>query len=265
MASSKPICLITGASSGIGAELADCAAADGFDLVLVARRLSGLANVAQRCQNKHNATVTILPADLGDATAPRVLAAELRAKRLDVHTLINNAGLGANGTVATLSLESQLHMIQVNITALTEMTRRLLPGLIERGTGAVMNVASTASFLPGPGMAVYYASKAYVLSFTEALGEELRDTNIHVSALCPGPTSTEFGAVAGNSASKLAKQKSVMMSAASVARSGWDGLLRNERVIVPGLANKFMVQALRATPRAVATKLSASVNASEAS
>ena len=262
MTTSRPICLITGASSGIGAELAACAAADGFDLVLVARRLSGLANVAQRCERQHDAKVTVMPADLGDPTAARVLAAELRAKRLDVHTLINNAGVGANGSVAALSLEAQLNIIQVNVTALTELTRRLLPAMQERGTGAILNVASTAAFLPGPGMAVYYASKAYVLSFTEALAEELRDANIHVSALCPGPTATGFGTAAGIPDSKLLKQKAIIMSPAAVARIGWDALLRNERVVIPGLANKLMIQSLRAAPRALAARLSAMVNAS---
>jgi short-subunit dehydrogenase len=262
MASTKPICLITGASSGIGADLALCAAADGFDLVLVARRVQALADVAQRCEKKHDAKVTILPADLGDTTASRVLATELRAKRLDVHTLVNNAGLGASGSVAALSLEAQLNIIQVNVVALTELTRRLLPGMMERGTGAILNVASTAAFLPGPNMAVYYASKAYVLSFTEALAEELKDSSIHVSALCPGPTATEFADVSGMSKSKLLKQKAIVMSSASVARAGWDGLLRNDRVVVPGFANKAMVQSLRAAPRRVAAMISASLNAS---
>ena len=129
----KPICLITGASSGIGADLAQCAAADGFDLVLVARRVSALAEVAQGCERKQDAKVTIFPADLSDSTAARVLCAELRARKLDVHTLINNAGVGASGAIGTLSLEAQLNIIQVNVTALTELTRRLLPSLLERG------------------------------------------------------------------------------------------------------------------------------------
>jgi uncharacterized protein len=262
MPSTKPVCLITGASSGIGAELAYCAAADGFDLVLVARRVSALAAVAQRCQAQHNAKVTIMPADLGDVTAARVLTTELRAQQIVVHTLINNAGLGAAGSIAALTLDAQLHMIQVNIVALTELTRRLLPGMLERNDGAIMHVASTAAFMPGPGMAVYYASKAYVLSFSEALSEELRGTNIRVTALCPGPTATEFAAVSGMSKSKLLKQKSIIMSAATVARDGWNGLLRNERLVVPGVMNKLMVQSLRTTPRKLVTKISASLNAS---
>lgn len=258
----KPICLITGASSGIGADLAICAAADGFDLVLVARRVSALADVAQRCERKHDAKVTIFPADLSDSTAARVLCAELRARKLDVHTLINNAGVGASGAIGAISLEAQLNIIQVNVTALTELTRRLLPSLLERGTGAILNVASTAAFLPGPGMAVYYASKAYVLSFTEALAEELKGTDIHVSALCPGPTATGFAAASGMSASKLLKQKGLMMSSAAVARIGWDGLLRRETVVIPGFANKAMIQSLRAAPRAIAARISALLNAS---
>ncbi len=264
MPASRPIALITGASSGIGADLAECAAADQFDLVLVARRLSALAAVAQRCERKHGVKITIIQSDLGDPTAARVLVAELRARKLDVHTLINNAGVGANGSVAQLSLETQLHEIQVNVTALTELTRRLLPPMLERGTGAVMNVASTAAFLPGPGMAVYYASKAYVLSFTEALAEELRGTGINVSALCPGPTATEFAAASGMSESKLMKQKGIMMSSADVARIGWDGLLRGKRVVVPGASNKLLIQSLRVVPRAIAARISALLNASAA-
>ena len=261
MAASRLVCLVTGASSGIGADLAAQAAADDFDLVLVARRVSGLRAAAAECE-RHRVKVTIIPADLGDPTACRVLAAELRARRLDVHTLINNAGLGANGSVATLSLESQMNIIQVNITALTELTRRLLPAMLERGTGAIMNVASTAAFLPGPNMAVYYASKAYVLSFTDALGEELRGTGIQVSALCPGPTTTEFAAVAGMSAHKLFRQRGLTMSSLEVARAGWQGMLSGQRIVVPGLRNKLLVQSLRAAPRAVAARISASLNAS---
>lgn len=260
--SSRPLCLITGASSGIGADLAECAAADGFNLVLVARRVTALAAVAERCERKHNAKVTIVHSDLGDPTAARVLAAELRARKLDVHTLINNAGVGATGKIATLPVERQMNIIQVNISALTEITRRLLPAMLERGTGAIMNVASTAAWLPGPGMAVYYASKAYVLSFTEALGEELRGTGIHVTALCPGPTTTEFFDVAGMSATKLSKQKAVMMSSAAVARIGWEAVLSGDRVVVPGFANKLLMQSLRFGPRSVIARISAFLNAS---
>ncbi|MBC7563997.1 MAG: SDR family NAD(P)-dependent oxidoreductase, partial [Gemmatimonadaceae bacterium] len=164
--------------------------------------------------------------------------------------------------VADISIETQMNMIQVNVTALTELTRRLLPAMIERGDGAIMNVASTAAFLPGPGMAVYYASKAYVLSFTEALAAELRDANIRVTALCPGPTATEFGAVAGMSQSKLFKQRSILSASASVARIGWAGLRAGERVVIPGVMNRLMIQLLRAAPRALALRISASVNAS---
>ena len=265
MASPRLTCLITGASSGIGADLAECAAADQFDLVLVARRVSALAEVAQRCERKHGVRITIIQSDLGDPTAVRVLAAELRARKLEVHTLINNAGVGANGSVAQLSIDVQLNMIQLNVTTLTDLTRRLLPAMLERGTGAVMNVASTAAFLPGPGMAVYYASKAYVLSFTEALGEELRGTGITVSALCPGPTATGFAEASGMSATKLFKQRAIMMSSAEVARIGWDGLLRGQRVVVPGIQNKLLIQSLRMVPRAIAARISALLNASAAS
>jgi len=262
MASPRLTCLITGASSGIGRDLASIAAADNFDLVLVARRGTALRDVASECERRHGVKVTIIPADLGDPTAARVLCAELRARGIEVHTLINNAGLGAGGTVADLPLEAQLNIIQVNITALTELTRRLLPAMIQRGTGAILNVASTAAFLPGPNMAVYYASKAYVLSFTDALGEELRGTSIHVSALCPGPTSTEFASTAGTSALKIFRQRGIVMPSYTVARIGWEGLLSNTRVVIAGLQNRLLRQSLRIVPRALVARLSASLNAS---
>jgi len=255
-------CLITGASSGIGRDLATLAAADNFDLVLVARRGTALRDVAAECERRHGVKVTIIPADLGDPTAARILCAEVRARGIEVHTLINNAGVGAGGTVADLPLEAQLNIIQVNITALTELTRRLLPAMIQRGTGAILNVASTAAFLPGPNMAVYYASKAYVLSFTDALGEELRGTSIHVSALCPGPTSTEFASTAGTSALKIFRQRGIVMPSYIVARIGWEGLLSNTRVVIAGLQNRLLRQSLRIVPRALVARLSASLNAS---
>ncbi len=255
-------CLITGASSGIGRDLATLAAADNFDLVLVARRGTALRDVAAECERRHGVKVTIIPADLGDPTAARVICAELRARGIEVHTLINNAGVGAGGTVADLPLEAQLNIIQVNITALTELTRRLLPAMIQRGTGAILNVASTAAFLPGPNMAVYYASKAYVLSFTDALGEELRGTSIHVSALCPGPTTTEFASTAGTSALKIFRQRGIVMPSYTVARIGWEGLLSNTRVVIAGLQNRLLRQSLRIVPRALVARLSASLNAS---
>ena len=265
LTSGRPVCLITGASSGIGADLAACAAADGFDLVLVARRVSALTNVARYCEQQHRVRVTVVPCDLADPTAARVLAAELRGLQIHVHTLINNAGVGATGAVAALSIESQLNIIQVNVTALTELTRRLLPTMLDRGAGAVLNVASTAAYLPGPNMAVYYASKAYVLSFSEALTEELRDTGIQVTALCPGPTTTEFAAASGMSASKLLTQRGIAMSSADVARAGWDGLLEGKRVVIPGLKNRLLVHSLRAVPRAIAARVSALLNASSES
>ena len=262
MPPSRPVALITGASSGIGADLARCAAADGFDLVLTARRIPALKAVAERCEKAHGAKVHIIPADLADPTAARVLCAQLRGLRLDVHTLVNNAGFGATGRFAELTLERQLGIIQVNITALTELTHRLLPAMRERRDGGILNVASTAAFLPGPGMAVYYASKAYVLSFTDALHEELRDSGVRVSALCPGPTATEFGEVSGMSSAKVMKQASLIQRSDVVAQDGWNGLQRGDRVVVPSLRNKLLVQALRVLPRALVARVSAELNAS---
>lgn len=262
MASSRPLALITGASSGIGADLALQAAAGGCDVALVARRVPELKAVAARCEQQHGARTHILHADFGDPTAAKVLCAQLRGLRLQVHTLVNNAGLGATGRFTQLALDRQLNILQVNIAALTELTHRLLPDMLAAHDGAILNVASTAAFLPGPGMAVYYASKAYVLSFSDALAEELTGSGVRVSALCPGPTATEFGDVSGMSNAKVMKQASLIMRSEDVARIGWQGLQRGKRLIVPSVRNKVLVHSLRLLPRALVAKVSAGLNAS---
>jgi short-subunit dehydrogenase len=210
--------LITGASSGIGLELAKCFAADGCRLILVARNTNALEKLADELRRQNKIETMVLTADLSLPQTPKQIFEKLSAQKISVDVLVNNAGFGAHGAFTEMSLSWQLEMLQVNITALTELTGLFLPGMIGRKRGGILNVGSVAGFQPGPGMAVYYATKAYVLSFTEALAEELLGTGLKVSVLCPGPTATNFGTIArGQRTRKLQTQK---MSAASVAIYG---------------------------------------------
>ena len=244
--------LITGASSGIGLELTRLFAAAGSDLVLVARREDRLSALADEL-GASDVTVRVLPADLSLPTAASAICEILLGSDIDIDILVNNAGFGARGPVAELSLSRQTEMMQVNMRTLTELTRRLLPGMLQRGWGGVLNVASTAAFQPGgPYMAVYYASKAYVLSFTEALAEEVAGTQISVTCLAPGPATTEFGAVAGIEESILFKAGA--MEASKVAWAGYRGLRRGKTLVVPGMRNKLVTLAVRLLPRKVIRK-----------
>ena len=189
--------LVTGASSGIGEELAKLAAADGCNLVLVARRQERLDALARDLSVAHGVSARVITADLANRAAPRRIAEELTKGRLTIDILVNNAGLGIYGPFWERELGKELEVVQVNVVALTELTGLLLPGMISRKRGRILNVASTAAFQPGPWMAVYYATKAYVLSFSEAIAEELKGTGVTVTALCPGPTITEFQGAAG--------------------------------------------------------------------
>lgn len=245
--------LITGASAGIGRELALRFAEDGSDLVLVARREDRLEELGEFCRANHGSRVEILARDLSAPRAGWALADDLAERGLSIDVLVNNAGFGLNGPVLELDLERQLHMIQLNVTTLTELTGRLLPAMVDRGRGGVLNVASTAGFQPGPRMAIYYATKAYVLSFSEALGEELRGTPIRVSCLCPGPTATEFTQAAEMDDPLLFRLTSA--SAARVARAGLRGFRRGRPLVVPGLSNKLGTLAVRLVPRALVRRV----------
>ena len=248
MTDARLVTLVTGASAGIGAELAREAARRGHRLVLTARRADRLAALA-----KDGGGAAIVAADLADPRGPAAIIAELEARGLSVDTLINNAGLGQRGRVAEIPLERQLAQIDVNVRALTELTVRLLPAMMARRRGGILNVASTAAFQPGPNMAVYYATKAYVLSFTEALHEEVRPFGIHVSALCPGPTRSEFAHHADMDRSELFKR--FAGDAAKVARDGLDGLERNRAVNISGAMNNAMAAGTRFSPRVVNRRL----------
>lgn len=250
--------LVTGASSGIGLELARCFAADGSRLILLARRAEALREVAAGLKRDFGAEAEVCAADLGRPETPAELFERFGRGERPVDVLVNNAGFGARGRFAELPLERQLAMLQVNITALMHLTRLFLPGLVERRGGGVLNVASTAAFAPGAGMAVYYASKAFVLSFTEAVAEEVAGTGVTVTALCPGPTETNF--VRAANAKDTALFKRAAMSAEAVARIGHRDFRRGRVVSIAGARNKLMTFGVRLAPRAVVRRMTAKVN-----
>jgi uncharacterized protein len=250
--------LITGASSGIGLELAKCFAADGCRLILVARNKEALEQLAEELRRKNKIEAIVLTADLSLPENPKRIFQELSAQKISVDVLVNNAGFGLHDAFIKLSLQRQLEIIQVNVTALTELTGLFLPGMIERKCGGILNVASVAGFLPGPNMAVYYASKAFVLSFTEALAEELGGSGLTVSAFCPGGTETNFSQVAREGKSRMSK--TTKMSAEQAARFGHRAFRRKQVVAIPGFQNRFLVFLTRILPRRVVRKAVHSFN-----
>jgi hypothetical protein len=250
--------LITGASSGIGRELAKCFAADPCRLILVARKRSALESLADELHKAHRTQSEVLPADLAQPDAATRIFRHLETNGTKVDVLVNNAGFGANGAFAELPMDRQMEMLQVNVSALTQLSRLMLPGMIRRGRGGILNVASTAAFQGGPGMAVYYASKAYVLSFSEAIAEELAGTGVVVTVLCPGATATNFFEAANASMSNFFRRNA--MSAESVARIGYDAFRNGKFVVVAGTKNKLMSFAVRLVPRAVARKVAKYLN-----
>jgi short-subunit dehydrogenase len=251
--SSRPVTLITGASAGLGAEFARQCSARGEELVLVARRRDRLEALAGELGNAY-----VIEADLAKPDAAEQVVAEVRAGGMRIATLINNAGFGLSGAFASQQLERQREMIDLNIRALTSLTYVVLPEMIERGEGAILNVASTAAFQAGPYMAVYYASKAYVLSLTEALHQELKGSGIKVSALCPGPTTTEFFDVAGAAGSRLARMGG---NSRDVVAAGLAGLQAGRAIVIPGIKNRIGAQANRVLPRAAMRRIIAKLKA----
>ncbi len=245
--------LITGSSSGIGLELAKCFAGGGADVVLVARSEGKLHQLAEQLRSNHGITATVISADLANPDSVDRLCNEIQERDIQVDTLVNNAGFGALGKFAELSADRQLDMVMVNVVALTRLTRWLLPGMIERGFGGVLNVGSIAAYQAGPNMSVYYATKAYVLSFTEGLREELAGTGLHVTCLAPGPTESSFGADSGMG--KLSMFASSTMAAEKVAKAGYRGYLRNEDAVIPGWKNRLMVTSVGFLPRVATRKL----------
>jgi short-subunit dehydrogenase len=250
----RPWALVTGASSGIGAALARELARHGHDLVLSARSRAPMEVLAEELR-RLGANATIVTADLSRAGAAATLIKEIAASGVEIDVLINNAGLGVAGHFDRIDPARIGEVMQVNIVALTELTRLLLPGMVKRRRGKIMLVASTASFLPGPGMAVYFASKAYVRSLGEALAEELRGSGVTVNVLCPGATATDFFRVAGTGNSVMAQNLRRMMSAQDVAAIGYRGLARGKRVTVTGWLNRALTLAAHLTPHAITLPL----------
>ncbi len=243
----RPLALVTGASGGIGADLARQLAMHGHDLVLAARGIAAMEAFAAELQ-KLGAEVTVIAADLAKPSAAAALAEEIARREIAVDVLINNAGLGAAGRFDRSDPERIGEMLNVNIVALTELTRLLLPGMIARRRGRIMLVASVAGFQPGPHMAAYFASKAYVLSLGEALSDELRGTGVSVTTLCPGATATNFFTVAGAEKSLMARRMRRMMASTEVARLGYQGLAAGRKVVITGGMNRLTAMAGRYLP-----------------
>ncbi|MEZ6065916.1 MAG: SDR family oxidoreductase [Planctomycetaceae bacterium] len=244
--------LITGASSGIGRELAKLFAANGSRLILVARSEEKLQALAEELRQAHGVEVRVLPADLSRPEAPQQLYERLSAEGTEVDVLVNNAGFGKMERFQDVPNDTYVQMLELNVVSLTQLMRLFLPGMLARRRGGVLNVASTASFQPGPNAAVYYASKAYVRSMSEAVAEELRGTGVTVTALCPGPTKTGFAEVAEMDSMLLFK---FAMRADVVANKGYRAFRAGKTTYVPGLGNKVLAFSNRFTPPAIVRKL----------
>jgi hypothetical protein len=242
-----PVTLITGASSGIGADLARVFAAHGHELVITARREAALTALADEIAASGRPRPTIVVADLAARDAVATIAAELAARGFEPQHVVNNAGFGLAGIAASLDRTDQLAMVDVNIRALTELSLAFVDSLA-RHRGGILNVASIAGFLPGPGMAVYYASKAYVISFSEALSAELTDRNVRVTALCPGPVATGFQARAGLRPGGIGERSPLALPARRVAEIGYAGFMRGQRVVIAGAGNRIAMAFARLVP-----------------
>src|ERR1700676_1352949 len=250
--------LITGASGGIGYELAKLLAGDHYNLVLVARSAGKLLQVADEIQREYGILAKAVPLDLTVASAPQSLFDQLQREGIAVDILVNNAGYGVLGEFAKVSLEDNLGQIQLNITALTHLTKLFLGPMIERRFGRILNVASTAGFQPGPLMSVYYATKAYVISFSEALANELDGTGVTVTCLCPGATDTGFQRRAGIENTMLFK-KLRPMDAKTVARDGYRALVAGKTLVISGFRNWLLAESVRFSPRKLVTAISRKV------
>lgn len=246
MLPTRPVALVTGASAGVGRELARGLASD-HDLILTARREPELRNLADELQQR-GANCLVVPADLADPTGPEQLFEAIAAAGWSIDVLVNNAGFGDLGRFVRADFSKLLDMIQVNVTAFTEVLARALPGMKERGRGRILNVGSVAGFQPGPLMAVYYATKAYVNSLSQALASELDGSGIAVTCLCPGPIDTEFAAVAGFQASK-SFSAGMRLTARDVAEVGIRGMRRGKALVIPGWRNRLLIFLERFVPR----------------
>jgi short-subunit dehydrogenase len=252
--SPQPVALVTGASAGLGVEFARQLAKRGHRLVLVARRKERLDELAQELGNARSVTI-----DLSKSNAAARLMGDIEAKGETVDLLVNNAGFGLIGRFAELDAVREREMIDLNVGTLTDLCRAVAPTMIARKSGAILNVASTAAFQAGPGMAVYFATKAFVLSLSEALHEELKPHGVKVSCLCPGPTRTEFGDVAGLRGKAGNAFHKLSMEASTVVRLGLDGLEKNRAIVVTGALNKVGAASTRFFPRALIRKIAGAI------
>jgi uncharacterized protein len=253
MSVNRKIALITGASSGIGKALAENFAKDGYDVILAARSISKMEAQAAELEKRYNITATAIAADLESSEGATNLYREIKNRGFTLNALANNAGYGTFGEFKDSTLQSELAMMQINMTAIVVLTKLFMPDLLATN-GRIINTASTAAFQPGPYMAVYYATKAFVLSFSEAIAAELEGTGVSVTALCPGPTASGFQDKADMHASALVKNKNLPTSE-EVAALGYRAMERGQRVYIPGIINWLMVQSLRFTPRSLVTKI----------
>jgi short-subunit dehydrogenase len=253
MAGAGQTALITGASEGIGRELCKLFARDAYDLVVVARNEKKLKELTEELENKHGIKVRVVPKDLSSPSAPDEIFEGLKAAEVLVDVLVNNAGYAVYGAFAESELPAQVDMLQVLVVAPTKLTGLFLPGMVERGRGKILNLGSIGSFMACPCEAVYAASKAYVLSFSDALAEELTGTGVSVTTLCPGATETQF-ATRSKTENALV-WKVGLMSAEEVAKIGYDTLMSNKRSVVAGLTNKGMIFSTRMVPRVLVTKI----------
>lgn len=256
--SNRELALITGASMGIGKSLAELFAADGHDIALVARSEDKLQAVASELQSKHGVTAHVIPADLTDPAAPERIFASLESKGLEVDYMVNNAGFGTTGPFTDASLKSQIDMVQVNMTALVALTHLALAKMVARRKGRVLNIASSAGFQAGPLMSVYYATKSFVILFSEGVAEEVKSAGVTVTAHCPGATATNFADTAGNAKSILFKLGAAPVD--KVARHAYRAMMTGRVVAIEGLINKIAAFSNRFSPRAIVRKLTRWLN-----
>jgi len=254
----KETALITGASSGIGLEFAKLFAADGSDLVLVARREERLKEIAQELSSEHGVSVHVLAKDLSKPKAPEEIFSHLKKEKIQIDVLVNNAGFGKKEVFSETDKKIHLDMVQVNVMALTHLTKLFLTGILERGHGGILNVGSLAGFQPGPNLAVYFATKAYVLSFTEALAEEISNPDIKISCFAPGPVRTEFGEKSELADSLLFKIS--LMDSGPAVKVGYQGFRSGKILVIPGLKQQLVPFLNRLTPRFIVRKLAKRLN-----
>ena len=249
--------LVTGATSGIGRELSELFAGDGYNLILVARNQVGLEDTAEQLRKNFNVPVMTVAQDLSLPTSPEAIFKLLQENSMHVDILVNNAGFNEYGPFWETDLSQEIRMIQLNITSLTHLTKLLLPGMLERKDGKILNVGSTGSFAPGPYNAVYCATKAYILSFSEAIGEELEGSGVTVTTLCPGVTKTDFARRANMEKVKIFQGQ--LMEAKKVAQIGYHALFKGRKTVIAGCANIVTILSLRFAPRTMVAKLAKSL------